>query len=80
MSEESKSKKAYKWLTEHLTSKGIGSVWVKVIAGAVIGILTAVGILTSCSNITPTQIHSVHELYHDVTGKSCNFEVEETTK
>jgi hypothetical protein len=29
--------------------------------------------LTCCSNITPEQVETVHELYHIVTGEPCKL-------
>lgn len=77
MSEEPKATKGYKWLVEFLTSKGLGSTLAKIIGGAIIGILAALG-LVSCENVTPQQLQSVHKIYHKVTEKPCIFEVEST--
>lgn len=72
MSEENKAGKGYKWLVEHMTSKGMGSTLAKIIAGAIIGILAALGFV-SCSNITSEQVQTVHDLYHEVSNKPCIF-------
>ena len=58
MSEENKAGKGYKWLVELMTSKGMGSTLAKIIAGAIIGILAALGFV-SCSNITSEQVQLV---------------------
>lgn len=79
MSEESKATKTYKWLVEHMTSKGLGSTLAKIAAGAIIGILAALG-LVSCSNLTSEQVQTAHDLYHKVTNKPCVFMVEELDK
>lgn len=71
--------KGYKKLLELLLKYGCNETVAKVVTGAVIGVLVAL-FMSSCDTVTPTQIHSVHELYHDITGKQCIFEVEETTK
>jgi hypothetical protein len=72
-------KKGYNKLLELLVKYGCNETVAKVLTGAVIGILVAL-FMTSCNTVTPTQIHSVHELYHDITGKQCIFDVEETDK
>ena len=82
MSEENKAGKGYKWLVELMTSKGMGSTLAKIIAGAIIGILAALGFV-SCSNITSEQVQlvlaskqqvqTVHDLYHEVSNKPCIF-------
>ena len=65
--------KNYTWLTSLLTGWGLKETWAKLVAGAIIGALCACGFLTSCSDITPSQIYSAHELYHNVTDKPCIF-------
>lgn len=71
----STNKDKYNWLTSLLTGWGIKESWAKLIAGAVIGALAAVGVLsvTSCGNVTPVQVHAAHELYHVMTGTECQL-------
>ena len=73
---QSKLQQAYKWMIEHMTSKGLTTTWAKVIAGAVIGALAAL-IMNSCSNITPEQIYTVHDIYHKITNEPCIIQVDE---
>lgn len=67
------NKENYTWLTSLFMGWGLKEAWAKLLAGAVIGALCAVGFLTSCSEVTPSQIYSAHELYHSITDKPCIF-------
>lgn len=72
-------KKGYNKLLEVLIKYGCNETVAKVVTGAVIGILVAL-FMTSCDTITPTQIHTVHDLYHKVTDEPCIFVVEDYKK
>lgn len=69
----SKNKERANWLAGLLTGWGIRESWAKVIAGAIIGALAAVGVLT-LDSCTPTQVRQAayaHEVYHALTGRDC---------
>ena len=66
-------KKGYNKLLEVLIKYGCNETVAKVVTGAIIGILVAL-FMASCDTITPTQIHTVHDIYHKVTDESCIFE------
>lgn len=72
-------KKGYNKLLEVLIKYGCNETVAKVVTGAIIGILVAL-FMTSCDSITPTQIHTVHDLYHKVTDEPCIFVVQENKK
>lgn len=72
-------KKGYNKLLEVLIKYGCNETVAKVVTGAVIGILVAL-FMTSCDTITPTQIHTVHDLYHKVTDEPCIFVVKDYKK
>lgn len=80
MSEETKQKKAYSFISNLMKNWGLGETLTKVLAGALIGVLAALGFLSSCQNITNEQIQNAHDLYHAISDKPCIFEVEETEK
>lgn len=75
MEEEKKEqiKKGYNKLLEVLIKYGCNETVAKVVTGAIIGVLVAL-FMTSCDTITPTQIHTVHDIYHKVTDEPCIFE------
>ena len=62
-----------------MTSKGLGATLAKIAAGAIIGILAALG-LVACETITSEQVQSVHDIYHQLTNKPCIFTVEDYEK
>lgn len=68
-----KNKERANWLAGLLTGWGIKESWAKVIAGAIIGALAAVGVLTldSCTPVQVTQAECIHEVYHALTGRDC---------
>lgn len=71
----STNKERVSWLAGLLTGWGIKESWANVIAGAVIGALAAVGVLT-LDSCTPTQVKQatyVHEVYHVITGTECQL-------
>lgn len=69
------NKDKYTWLTSLLTGWGVKESWAKVLAGAIIGALVAAGVLTvsSCTTVTPAQVHAAHVMYHAVTGAECKL-------
>ena len=73
--QKNKAKGAHGKLAGWLAGLGVPGNWAKVIAGAVIGALAAVGVLTmsGCGNVTPVQVHAAHELYHVMTGTECQL-------
>lgn len=48
MSEETKQKKAYSFISNLMKNWGLGETITKVLAGALIGVLAALGFLASC--------------------------------
>lgn len=71
----STNKQKLSWLTGLLTGWGIKESWAKIIAGAVIGALAAVGALSmdSCTPAQVKQAATVHELYHVLSGTDCTI-------
>lgn len=78
MSMYNKQKETHNWLTGLLTGWGIKDSWAKLIAGAVVGALTAAGLLTSCEQvqrITPEQVQRWHKAAHVATGTECECRI-----
>ena len=72
---EQQVKTGYKKLLGLLIKVGCNETVAKVVTGAVIGALVSL-FFTSCNSITPTQIHTIHSIYHKVVDDKCIFEVE----
>lgn len=74
----STNKEKYSWLAGLLTGWGMKESWAKIIAGAIIGALAAVGVLTldSCTPVQVKQAACIHEVYHVLTDTECQLEVE----
>ncbi len=73
-----KQKETHGWLAGLLTGWGIKDSWAKLIAGAVVGALTAAGLLTSCepvNRITPEQVQRWHKAAHVATGTECGYHI-----
>lgn len=70
---------AFNWLLGVFTKWGVGETVAKLIAGALIGAMVAVGLL-SCKTITTEQMHTAHEIYHQLTNDPCIFTVENWKK
>lgn len=70
-----KNKERANWLAGLLTGWGMKESWAKVIAGAIIGALAAVGVLTldSCTPVQVKQAKCIHEVYHVLTGTECKL-------
>lgn len=72
------SKKLYEKLLEVGKRYTTNETLIKVIVGAIIGILFSLGFLTSCE-VTSSQLFRAHDLYHKITNESCIF-VDKVTK
>lgn len=57
-----------------------GKWFIQAIAGALTLAAAGYGVmsLSSCTEVTPAQIQSVHALYHVVSGERCIFVIEES--
>ena len=83
---EQNAKNTHGWLTGLLTGWGVKESWAKLIAGAVVGALVAVGFLSSCEQvqrITPEQLQRWHKAAHVATDTECKsrvLQVEEVEK
>ena len=53
----------YNKITSILKKYGMNETLIKVIGGAIIGILFSLGFLTSCKSITAEQIETIIEIY-----------------
>ena len=53
----------YNKITSILKKYGMNETLIKVIGGAIIGILFSLGFLTSCKSITSEQIETIIEIY-----------------
>lgn len=73
----STNKERANWLAGLLTGWGMKESWAKVIAGAIIGALAAVGVLTldGCTPVQVKQAACIHEVYHVLTGTECQLAV-----
>lgn len=67
----STKKEKASWLAGLISGWGIKQVWAKLIAGAIIGALSAAGLLAGCASVTDEQLQSAHDLYHVITGNDC---------
>jgi hypothetical protein len=74
------NEKWYNTLLNLLVKWGCNETVAKVVAGAIIGALLAVGVLTSCDNISASQLYTIHSMYHKITDEECIFTVDEKTK
>ena len=75
---EQNAKNTHGWLTGLLTGWGVKESWAKLIAGAVVGALVAVGFLSSCEQvqrITPEQLQRWHKAAHVATDTECKYRV-----
>lgn len=61
------------WLEGMLRGWGIREVWAKVLAGAILGAMTALGVLgsASCSAGSAAKAAYVHGVIHRITGTPC---------
>jgi hypothetical protein len=64
--------KIYNTITSFLKRYTTNETLIKVVGGAIIGILFSLGFLTSCE-VTSGQLYQVHDLYHKITNESCIF-------
>ena len=58
-----KATEIYNYISELLKKYGVNETVIKIIGGAIIGILFSLGFLSSCSTITAEQIDRVIEIY-----------------